>query len=114
MASDPKLKELMTKIERLCAEYDAGAFVSLTSKTHGEFRLIPPKDSGFIEVPGGVSVGKLTDVAQVEATLDFAFSISETAGGVAKYMDETIAKIKTRFHVEHDPLKEFTPHRRGD
>ena len=117
---DPKLKELAAKIEALCQEYSAGAFISLISKTHGEFRYVLPKWTSLLETisAAGLPMVRLLHKKelghtheQAELTAHFLFSLRDTAALCFSFCEKFIEKIDEKWKPEHEPFAGFRPHK---
>lgn len=119
---DPKLKEAARRIEAICEEYDCGGFVSLVSKSHGEFRFMLPKWGAIFEEvdsQGNVMVRLKTvnmknDPAmfeRAELTAHFIHSLQDTAAACFSLMDEFIKVTKEKWKTEHKPFAGFRPHK---
>jgi hypothetical protein len=104
----------MSEIEAVCAKYDCAAFVSLHSRTHGEFRyifadwlLIRIIDSKAWHIKAH---GKSKPV-ETNATFAFIWSLQDIVGQTFLALDKVKKLLSDHFQVEHTPFKDFEPHR---
>jgi hypothetical protein len=121
MNYDPKLKELARRIEDLCKEYDAGAHISLVSRTHGEFRFCLPDWAGLYEevepATGNVRIRLKIKKAEgdtfekAELTAHLLHSLRDTAASCFAFVDQFIKVTDEKWQTEHKPFHGFRPHR---
>lgn len=117
---DPKLKECIARIEKLCEEYDCGGSVSLVSRTHGEFRYVLPKWTGFTEEPdqqGKTQIRlkvKKEEREKAELSAHFIHSERDTAALFFSFFDGFIRATEDKWKTEHTPFHQFRPHRKDE
>lgn len=119
---DPRLKELMSKIRILLAEYDAGGMVVLGSKTHTEFADIPPH---WCTIKFAIEKEYLrlrlttkTDPALANASLGHVLNMRDAlmmfASQYLQRADAVEKMLKDRGHeYTHTPMREKTIHWEG-
>lgn len=117
MNYDPALKAAMKEIEEVCAKHDCAAFVSLHSKTHGEFRFCFPKWSmvRIIDKEDGKQGWHLkahmkTRPEETTATVAFIYQLQDIAGNLFMTLDKVKGMITQHMKVEHSPFPGFAPH----
>lgn len=121
MSYDPKLKECLTKIEALCKQYECGAYVSLVSRTHGEFRYVLPEWAAMkeeIDDEGRVCGVRLTckkeEREKAEFTAHFLHSSRDIAALAFKFFDHFIEATQKKWNTEHTSFADYRPHRKDE
>lgn len=123
MSYDPRLREAMSKIEKICEEFDCGAYVSLTSETHGEFRFVLPKwgclyedvDSQQREIIRLKTVNMKNDIVmqrKAELTAHFVFGTMDMMGTTFLLLNKFKDEMQEKWKVEHKAFHEFEPKRK--
>lgn len=116
--SDPKLKAAMKDIERICEKYDCAAVVSLTSKTHGEFRYILRDWLGVRLLKEGtdgahrwhVKVHAKSNNEEAQLTCHWLYSTLDVLGNFFLSLERVRKMIDERMKVDHEPFHGFEPH----
>lgn len=112
---DPALRQAMTKIEIILNEYDIGGFVSLQSKTHGEFQtFIEPSWSTarYIKKDGAVtglhfkSYSK-SNKENTDATAGMLYGLRDTCALIASQMNKFSEQLENTVKVEHVPFGQY-------
>lgn len=107
---DPALRLAMTEIEEVLKKYDCGAFVSLHSKGHGEFKLCleSPSWSGIrFENDGQMVRVKLhmkSAPENTEASIGMIANIRDVCGLVFAQMDKVFTRLQKDAEIEHTPF----------
>lgn len=121
MKYDPKLKEAMAKIEAICNEYDCGGYISLTSKTHGEFRFVFPEWSAIKEEfnSNGEAIScrlncKKEEREKAELTAHFIHSNRDIAAAAFTVFNEFVEETNEKWQTEHKPFHQFRAHRKDE
>ena len=117
MAFDPKLRAAMKEIEAVCEKYDCGGIVSLTSKTHGEFRYVLPKwagirlirDKGDGKFAWHVRVHAKSKPEEANLTMHFIYSTMDVCGNMFMGLQKAREIVENRMKVEHVPFSDFEP-----
>ena len=103
---DPELKLFMDELKPIFDKYKIFGFVSVTSRTHGEFRLFLPEHSVMRLEGNGVRFKAKKGVEKhedVEATVFALMSMRDQAAelfGLTERLQEEISK-----HIEIDHVK---------
>lgn len=120
MSYDPKLKEAMAKIQRICEQYDCGGYVSLTSRTHGEFRYILPQWTGLQEeLRDGVVVGirlrvKKEERDKAELTAHFIHSNLDVVVQMFHLFSHFVDMTKEKWGTVHKSFADYRAHRKDE
>jgi len=103
MNYDPVLKKALSEIEEVCKKYDCSGYVSLHSKTHGEFKLIL-QDWCLVRIIKNAWHVKLHIKSKPEettATVGFLYSLQDELGRMYLNIDEAKKVIEKNAVVEH-------------
>lgn len=116
MNFDPILKKAALEIQEIMQKYEIGGFVSLTSKTHGEFVTVlnPPwsvikqtKENGSINIR---VLSRSQDFKSREEqriandlTAHLVFSQADMALNLLKTLDYLKTKLNEAWNVTHQP-----------
>lgn len=120
MSYDPRLKECMARIEKICEEYDCGALVSLISETHGEHRQVSPKWSALreeVDEQGRVRIRlkcSKEEKRRAELTAHYIHSQRDVSALWFRFFDELVNATKDKWQTEHTPFHQFRPHRKDE
>ena len=120
MSYDPKLKECMARIEKLCEEYDVGGSVSLISREGGEFRYVLPKWTAFIEEVTADGIERIRlrckkeEREKAQLTAHFIHSGRDTAALFFKFFDEFVRATDAKWQTEHTAFHKFRAHRKDE
>lgn len=116
---DPNLKEAMQKIKGIIEEYDIGAHIVLTSKTHGEYLNHFPTWSiaQFNKEENGIDLkSKREDFSSVEeqkatneSSLFFLCSIRDTAARTYLVYEDVLERLSKIIDFEHTPFHDESP-----
>jgi hypothetical protein len=117
---DPKLKELMEELEPIFEKYEVIAFVTATSRTHGEFRIFFPKRSTcFWEKTKSGQMGLRFKSKKGEQshrdTEDTTFgimSIRDMGAQLFQWMEQLKSKLDQHMEIDHKP-QPITPDAEG-
>lgn len=107
---DPKLREAMKDVEAVLKKHDVGGFVSLNSKTHGEFKLFvdTPSWSKVRWVKEGevmhLKIHMKTTPEESEATVAMLYSIRDLCGQLFMQMDKLAGQVEQSVKVVHVPF----------
>jgi hypothetical protein len=107
---DPALRAAMDDIEKVLKKYDIGGFVSLASRTHGEFKM-------FIETPSWsnarfmkegkaihVRLHSKSDHANTEDTVAMLDNIQKMSALAFQQADGIVKMIEKHVKVERTPM----------
>lgn len=106
---DPKLREAMTEIDEILKRYDIGAFVTLHSKAHTEFKFkIDPTWSMMRFIKEGevvhIKLHNATNKENTEASVGMIYSIRDLCGMYFMQCDKLADQIEKHCKVIHVPF----------
>lgn len=106
---DPKLRDAMDEIKSILQEYDIGGFISLNSKTHGEFKIAIDLPTWsvvkFTEDEKAVRVKfKKEQKEEAEATIAMIANMRDLSAMLFMQSDQIIAQIEKHVQVDHVPF----------
>jgi hypothetical protein len=113
VAFDVKLKSAMAEIEAIIRKYDIGGFVTLGSKTHGEFEIFYPK-WGLLDcekMPNGQQMLKVkirkAQPELTDSTIAFLLNTRDTCLLMAHNLQQVEDGLRKQVEFDHVPLHEF-------
>jgi hypothetical protein len=109
---DPRLRECLQEIEDLLKFYDAGGFVSIHSKTHGEFKvMIEHMSWSQVKMIGErkamhIKLHMGTSPENTEATIAMVDDARSIAANFFKFFDKVLEAVKKQADVVTKPIFE--------
>lgn len=109
---DPSLRAAMAEIAEVLKKHDCGGFVSLASKTHGEFKwfLEEPSWSNVRFLKEGsaahIKIHMKSSPENTEATAHMIFSGRDLCAEAFLQYDKMVNIIRQSVRVDHTPTME--------
>lgn len=107
---DPDLRHCMAEIEEVLKKYDCAAFVSLHSRTHGEFKVCVEhmtwSNVRFLREGEAfhLKIYMKSDKENTEATVGAIYSMRDMAAMVFQMTEKMANSIEQQVKVEHVPF----------
>lgn len=104
---DSKLRDAMAEIEEILKKFDIGAFITLHSRTHSEFKFCieAPTWSNVRFIKEGEAIHlrlySKSEHAKTEDTIGMLYSIKDLCAAGYLQMDKLSTRIEQDAKVEH-------------
>ncbi len=101
---DPKLKEFMAEIDPIIKKYNVSGFVSVTSKSHGEFKIFFASDSCiYFEGNHGIKIKAKQgiDHERLEASVFSLLSMKDDAIRMFGLVENIEGELRKHIEIDH-------------